>query len=66
MTKQARKGADQGGGLDVSEAIKPVEKALDRLTDRTNKCRESVARNQGIAFLLFPWSKQLNGVVLHQ
>ena len=36
MTKQAGQGADQGGGLDVSEAIKPVEKALDTTSAMTS------------------------------
>ena len=56
MKKKARKRADQRSRLDASQAVKPVEKALNRLTDGTDEGRKSVARKQDIAIALFPWS----------
>ena len=45
MKKQARKRADQRSRLDIGQAVKPVEKALNRLTDGTDEGRKSVAGN---------------------
>lgn len=63
MKEQARQGVDHRGSLDVGEAVEPVEKTLNGLTDRADKCRERVIGNQSIAFLLFSWGKQLQSKV---
>lgn len=49
MEKQARKRADDRSGLNIGEAIKPVEKALHRLADRTDKSGKSITGKQDIA-----------------
>lgn len=64
MTKKARQRADHRSGLNVSQAIEPVEKALNGLADRTDKCRECVSGDQNVAFLLFPRGKQFQCAVL--
>ncbi len=64
MTEQARQRADHRSSLDIGQAVEPVEKTFDRLTDRTDKCREGVARDQDIAFLLFSWGEKFQGMVL--
>lgn len=64
MKEQARQGADHRGGLDVGKAVEPVEKTLNGLTDRADECRERVAGNQSIAWLLFSWGKQLQSMIL--
>jgi len=52
IKEQARERVDQRGGLDVGEAIEPVEKALNGLTERTDKRGESVAGSQNIVLSL--------------
>ena len=64
MKEQTRQGADQRGSLNIGQAVEPVEKTFNGLTQRTDKCRERVAGDQNIAFLLFPWGKQFQGMVL--
>ena len=66
MKKKARKRADQRSGLDIGQTVKPVEKALNRLTDGTDEGRKSVARNQDIAFALFPRGEKFQSVLLLQ
>ena len=63
MKEQARKGRDQASGLDIGQAVEPVEKALNRLTDRTDEGRKCVTGKQDITFALFPWSEQFQGMV---
>lgn len=58
MEKQARKGTDRRGSLNVGEAIEPVEKALNRLTDGADKSGKRIAGNQDISLLPFSGSKQ--------
>ena len=64
MKEQARQGADHRGSLDIGQAVKPVEKTLNGLPDRADKCRERAAGDQDIVFLPFSWGKQFQGMVL--
>jgi len=66
MEEQAREGTNRRSVLDIGQRIEPVEKALNRLAERTDKGGKSVARNQRILFALFPWSKQFNSVFLFE
>ena len=63
MKEQARKRTDQAGGLDIGQAVEPVEKTFNGLTDRADEGREGVTRNQDITFALFPRSEQFQGMV---
>lgn len=38
MREQARQRADHRGGLNAGQAVEPVEKALNRLAESTDKC----------------------------
>jgi len=64
MRKETRQRADHRSGLNVSQAVEPVEKTLNRLADRTDKCGECVSGDQDVTFLLFPRGKQFQGAVL--
>ena len=66
MKEQARKGTDRIGRLDIGEAVKPAEKALNRLTERTDKRRNNVAGDEDVILSSLPWSKELNGMLLFQ
>lgn len=57
MKEQARQRADHRSSLDIGQAVEPVEKILNGLTDGADKCREGVAGDQDIALLLFAWGQ---------
>ena len=46
MKKEAGKGADLRSRLDIGETIEPVEEALDRLAERTDKREKSIPGNR--------------------
>ncbi len=50
MKQETRKRTDHRGGLNVSQAIEPIKKVLNRLAHRTDKRGKRVTRNQDIAF----------------
>ena len=55
MYKQARRGTDLGSGLDIGQGVKPVEKALNLLTQSAYKGRKRISTAKEIIFVLFAW-----------
>jgi len=52
VEEQAGEGADRGGSLNSSQAIKPIKKALDQLAKRTDKGGKGIVRSPNVVFTL--------------
>ncbi len=66
MQEQAGERTYRRGVLNSGQTVEPVEKALNRLANGTDKGRKSIAGNQGILIGFFPWRKEFNCVVLFE
>lgn len=66
MENETQKRVEHKSGLNISQAVKPAEKALNGLKDGVNERRKGDSENHDIPFQSFARDKGFYGMVAFQ